>query len=310
MALFEIQVSGRIPKYFFGTLMKEFRDELSLAVELCKGENVEDENDFLNLIFNLPMDGPGNHVEELFNEISREDLAKLPNFNRVVNEYIEEEFGHYIMMEALFNYPEYRSLGYGTFTGISLFEDDATIAVYDYDGNEVMSETSLSDFMEGDGGGNTDEIEEGDDGYEDLLKIRKIKDVNPDFGFSTGDSEYTHWNINEHGCKFVDDELEYPGLVKFDNENGREYGVTIYFDDITTWSFMVETGDEEFDFSKITFVGYPGSHEFRGNDVAFSHVFYREELLDMEENWHRDKGIELKYGESRGLERLDFFLYR
>jgi hypothetical protein len=199
------------------------------------------------------MDGPGNHVEELFNEISREDLAKLPNFNRVVNEYIEEDFGHYIMMEALFDYPEYRSLGYGTFTGISLFEDDATIAVYDYDGNEVMSETNLSDFMEGDSGGNTDEMEEGAEGYEDLLKIRKIKAANPDFGFSSGENEYTHWNINEHGCKFVNDQLEYPGLVKFDEEQGREHGVTIYFDDITTWSFMVETGDEEFDFSKITF---------------------------------------------------------
>jgi hypothetical protein len=29
----------------------------------------------------------------------------------------------------------------------------------------------------------------------------------------------------------------------------------------------------------------------------------------MEENWHRDKGIEMKYGETRGYERLDFFLY-
>ncbi len=309
MGLFEIQVSGRIPKYFFGTLMKEFRDELSLAVELCKGENVEDENDFLNLIFNLPMDGPTNHLEELFNEISREDLAKLPNFNRVVNEYIEEEFGHYIMMEALFDYPDYRGVGYGTFTGISFFEDDATIAVYDYDGNEVMTETNLSDFIEETSSGSTDETEEGDDSYEDLLQIRKIKEANPNFGFSTGDNEYTYWGKNEHGCKFINDQLEYPELIKFDDNNDRDNGVTIYFDDITTWSFMVETGEEEFDLSKITFVNYPGSNDFRGNDVIFSHVFYGEELLDMEENWLRDKGIEMKYGKTRGYERLDFFLY-
>jgi len=310
MGLFEIQVSGRIPKYFFGTLMKEFRDELTQAVELCKGENVEDENDFLNLIFNLPMDGPGNHVEELFEEISRDDLAKLPNFNRVVNEYIEEEFCHYIMMEALFDYPEYRNNGYGTFCGISLFEDDATISVYDEEGLAVFEETRLSDFIEG-GEDNisNEETEEGDNRFDQLVQIRKIKAANTNLGFSEGENEFTYWFTNEHGCKFISDSMSYPKLEEFLKENDKEQGLTIYFDDITTWSFMVETEDDEIDMSKLSFVSYSGSQEFRGNDVLFSHVFYGEELLDMEENWHRDKGIELTYGKSRRYETLNFFLY-
>ena len=312
MGLFEVQVSGRIPKYFFGTLRHEFRDELAQAVELCKGEEVENENDFLNLIFKLTLQGlfNSNPVEELFNEISKENLEKLPNFNKVVQDYIEEDFGHLIMMETLFDYPEYLRAGYGTFCGISLFEDDARISVYTEDGETIMDETSLSDFIEG--GEETlsnEEVEEDHERFSELLQIRKIKAANPEFGFSEGENEFTYWHTNEFGCKFINDAIEYPALVQFDEENDREHGVTINFDDITTWSFMVETGEEEFDMSKLSFVCYNGSQEFRGNDVLFSHVFYGEELLDMDENWHRDKGIELNYGESRGYERLDFFLY-
>ena len=73
MAEIEINVSGRIPKYFFGVLDEKYRDEVKEALQYCN-EDVETENDFLNLVFNLTLDGWGDPKEALFNAISKEDL--------------------------------------------------------------------------------------------------------------------------------------------------------------------------------------------------------------------------------------------
>ena len=80
MAEIEINVSGRIPKYFIGVLDEKYRDEVKEALQYCN-EDVETENDFLNLVFNLTLEGWGDPKEALFNAISKEDLEKLPNFN-------------------------------------------------------------------------------------------------------------------------------------------------------------------------------------------------------------------------------------
>jgi len=84
MAQIEINVSGRIPKYFFGVLNEKYRDEVKESLQYCN-EDVETENDFLNLVFSLTLDGWDDPKEALFNAISKEDLEKLPNFNELVN---------------------------------------------------------------------------------------------------------------------------------------------------------------------------------------------------------------------------------
>ena len=101
-------------------------------------------------------------------------------------------------------------------------------------------------------------------------------------------------------------------MNEFTESNPIGDQVTIYVDDITTWTFYIDTEDEEFDMKNLTFVSYPGAEEFRNSacEVVFSHLFYKNELINPDENWIRDKGITLMYGESRGLDRLDFFINR
>lgn len=70
-------------------------------------------------------------------------------------------------------------------------------------------------------------------------------------------------------------------MTEFEKNNNREYGVTVYFDDITTWSFMIETEEDEIDMSKLTFVNYSGSEEFRSSNVVFNHLFYGNDLLEV-----------------------------
>jgi hypothetical protein len=59
-------------------------------------------------------------------------------------------------------------------------------------------------------------------------------------------------------------------------------------------------------------VSYSRAEEFRNSacEIIFSHLFYKNGLIQPDENWLRDKGISLMYGESRGSDRLDFLLYR
>jgi len=125
MAQIEINVSGRIPKYFFGVLNEKYRDEVKESLQYCN-EDVETENDFLNLVFSLTLDGWDDPKEALFNAISKEDLEKLPNFNELVNDFIENGGSHYEMIDCLFDHPDLRK--YGSYCGISFFEDDARIS--------------------------------------------------------------------------------------------------------------------------------------------------------------------------------------
>ncbi len=305
MAQVEINVSGRIPKYFFGVLREEYRDEVKEALQYCN-EDIETENDFINLVFSLTLDGWGDPQEDLFNAISKEDLEKLPKFNELVNDFIENGGSHFEMIDCLFDNPD---LGkYGSYYGISFFESDAQISVL-VDDETLIEETSLEEFCNGETFW-AEDVEEGTEEYNDVQRINEFKSVNSEFGFDTEDDYYS-WNKNEQGATFLSCELMYPELEEFTESNSREEQVTVYFDDITTWAFYIDTEDEEFDMKNLTFVSYPGAEEFRNSacDIVFSHLFYKNELIQPDENWIRDKGITLMYGESRGLDRLDFLLH-
>lgn len=306
MAQVEINVSGRIPKYFFGVLKEEYRDEVKEALQYCN-EDVETANDFLNLIFSLTLDGWNDPKEALFNAISKEDLEKLKNFNELVNNFIENGGSHFEMIDWLFDNPDLRK--YGTYYGISLFENDAQISIL-VDDKTLIEEVSLKDFCNGETFC-AEDVEEGTEEYGDVQRINEFKSLNSEFGFD-GQDEYYSWNKNEVGATFLSCRLEYSELSEFEESQPKEEQVTIYFDDITNWTFYIDTQDEEFDMKNLTFVSDPGTEEFRNSacDLVFSHLFYKNEIIEPDENWIRDKGITLMYGESRGLEDLGFFLYQ
>lgn len=306
MSKVKIEITGRIPKYFFGALKEEFRLEIKQALDLSNG-SVETENDFVNLIFNLALDGLDDAKERIYNCISKENLESLPNLNRVVN---EKHDNHFHLIDRLFDSP--RLSKYGSEYGISFFEDDANISISNENNNEgIVQETTLQEFsnapIDGFWG---EEVEEGGEGFEDLQRINELISSNVDFGFSVDDGLCFGWEKNEMGCTFLDCELNYPDLEEFLNSNEESNQVTIYFDDITNWTFVIDTKDQDFDAKNLTFVNYRPSEEFRNSarEIIFSHLFYKNDLILPEENLVRDKGITLTYGDSRELESLNFFL--
>ena len=309
MAQIQINLSGRIPKYFFGVLNEKYRDEVKESLQYSN-EDVETENDFLNLVFSLTLDSIwADPKETLFNAISKEDLEKLPNFNELVNDFIENGGNHYEMIDCLFDHPDLTK--YGSFYGISFFENDAQISIVDAENDQILvEEISLKDFVSGQVFCYQD-AEEGTEEHKEAQRINKFRSVNSDFGFDVEDDNYS-WIKNEAGATFLWTSLKYPELDELIESHPKEEQATIYFDDITTWSFCIDTEDEEFDMKNLTFVDHAGAADFRnsGCEMVFSHLFYKNELIQPDENQHRDKGITLMYGESRGLDRLDFFINR
>ena len=297
----EVVVSGRIPKYMFGVLQEKYRSEVKQALEFCKNEDIETPSQFLSLIFGLTLEGFRDPQEELFEAISKEDLEKLPNLNSLVNDFIENGGSHFEMLDCLLDYPEE---GYGYSAGcVSLIEDDATISIY-VDEKPIIEAVELKEFANCELWGNSDDDKETDE----FKRVKELTESSTAQFILTDPNEGgPNWGINEHGAMFLNDWISFTNWEEFCDSNERENLVTIYFDDITTWSFYFSA--ENFDIKDLTFVNHNNAEEFRNSShILFSYLFYKNEQIEPSENWLRDKGITLNYGENR-LEDLNFFLY-
>jgi len=297
----EVVVSGRIPKYLFGVLQEKYRDEVRQGLELCKNEDVTTVSDFINLIFSLTLECFNDPQEELFNSISKEDLAKLPNLNELVNDFIENGGSHFEMIDCLLDYPQE---GYGFSSGcVSFFEDDATISI-SVDDNFLVKGVTLKEFANCEEGGNSEDDKE----TPEFLRVKElVENSNAQFILSHPDDGAPSWGINEQGSMFLNDWPTFDNWEQFCDGNDKDYGVTIYFDDITNWSFYFEA--ENFELKDLTFVNNNNAEEFRNSSyIIFSYLFYKNEQIEPSEEWIRDKGITLKYGDDH-RETLGFYLY-
>ena len=281
-----IQVSGRIPKYFFGTLREEYQQEIEEILDCCH-EDIETEQDFLEKILGLTLEDSRSEREAFFEEvISEEELAKFPEFKKLHEDIIEEDAMHFRLFEMLFDSD-------WTFGYMSFFETDARVEITS--GDETMFEGTLEEFSDVSSGGNMEE----DGDSEDAEEIRQLAAANPSYGM---DVEYGSWSRNEKGALFVQASVDAPGLVEMSKS---DYSVTIHMDDIVDHAFYVEA--DSFDMSKLAFVSHIWADQFRNSacETKFNYVFYDREEVWHEETWHRDKGISLYYNSD---DSLDFLL--
>ena len=283
----EIKVSGRIPKYFFGTLAEEYQKEIEEILDYCH-DDIETEQDFLEKFLELTLDGSHSAFESFFDEvIPEEEFAKFAAFKEAFDIIKDESAGHYRLMEIMFDTD-------WTFGEVVFFESDAQIEIT-ADG-ETLYEGTLEDFDDEGSGGNMEEDSESEDAGE----IRLLSAKNPSFGM---DPEYCDWNRNSRGCLFTRINIDPEGLTKMSKS---DYGVTIYMDDIIEYFFYL--GEvEDFDMSKLTFASHAWADQFRNSacPTKFSYVFYDNEAIDRDQNWIRDKGVTLYYNSD---DSLDFLL--
>jgi hypothetical protein len=159
----KIKVSGRIPKYLFGTLNQKYRNELEEALTYCNGE-IETEQDFLYAILKMTLEDSENAREEFLNIITKENLQRLTNFNRLVNQIIEGDWNHFELIDDsdFFTCPDYNN-GY-----ITMFEGDSHITIFKND-EEILEEMKLSDFVKDINSWNSDDDSETESTFKDTL---------------------------------------------------------------------------------------------------------------------------------------------
>lgn len=296
----KIEITGRIPKYYFGVLKEKFQEEIQEALLYVKDENIQTTEDFVRLIFDLTSEIT-DPVKALWKTISKANLKKLPNLYETITEYIKDDSGSMSkLIEELFDTV---GDGYVSDGCISFFENDATMIV-SVDEEVILKDVKLKEFVSSVESGNNAENRN----TEAYQKVKALMDKNPKFVFTDDEnSDFPTWEINEQGCLFVTDWLSPESLTDFSENQPYEHQVTICFDTIVTWIFNIETDD--FKMSDLTFLKLGNSDDFRDSsaETVFNYMFYKNELIDPIEIFWRYKAVDLHYGEDR-TESLRFLL--
>jgi hypothetical protein len=286
----KIVVGGRIPKYFFATLNEDFRNELSEALRYCS-EEIESEQDFLNLILDMTLENSEQSREDFFKIISNEDLKRLPNFNKLVDDIITYDWNHFELLDSeFFEIPNWNG-GY-----LTMFEGDAHITIWKNE-EKIVDEVRLDRFSEKVAEWHTDDHQEN----QDLTSLRIMKDLMFRNKEHFDGSDYFGWGRNQEGCFFLEGYFNPPAFNEFieqsriNNEYNTGGQLSIYFDDYADWTFYITT--ENFEMKDLTFVNWSTCEQFRNSafPCKFVELYYKGGLVYPEENWYRDKGISLSY---------------
>lgn len=284
-----IELSGRIAKYFFGSVKEDFQEELKGVLEYCSDE-ISTEEDFLRMLLKMTLEDRETAREDFFCYIEESDLEdNFPNLHRLIMDMEEYSYDHHALYDELFDTAEYWDGGTGY---VSFFESDANIRILIND-EEKVKKQNLSSFFKSVEKGNT---EEGPTNKNvELFIERNIE--------TWGLSESLSFSKNQQGCFLIEDWFTPSSLIDLSELDNN---VTILHDDIITYSFTIYT--DEFKFEDLLFLGFSNYSDFRNSseDNIFNYLFYKNEIVTPDESWERDKGITLNFKPKK--ERLDFLL--
>lgn len=291
----KISLTGRIPKYFFASLKKEFRDELPIALELSNGE-IKTEEEFLKLVFEMCLEFFHDAREKITNIFTDDKLEKIPNFSKLINQIIYEDWGHLLLINYgdIFEFPEYNK---GMLT---IFKGDSIIKI-SKNSEDLIKGKILKSFADTPQHWFSDD--ESEPSYQNMQSLieSNLHDL--------GESDDFCWGKNEFGNYFLRGWFSpesYSDFIKNTRINDEYVGdgqLSIFFDDIATYDFEFET--EKFDPSKLVFVNWQNCQQFRYDAwcCEFINIYYDGMKIQPVENWHTDLGIHLSY-EDETLENL------
>ena len=275
----EIEISGRIPNYFFGAVREEYLEELQTALD-CASEDIEEIGDVIKALFHTTLDNFfENHLETLKSNFDMEIIAeKCPKIMEIIQMVEDDEMGgHYRFYEWFLDDPSH---------DLEVIEDDAYITIT-VNEEIVVEKQELKKFL-----GETDFPD-----YKDAKTtaiVTALLDANKEtYGIDYDVlEEDIGIGVSKNGVKQFHHWMEHENFKEF---KSRKNNVTICHDNITVFNFGFET--ENFDLAKLIFLGYSNMADFRhsGREYVGSYLAYDSKVLDCDTDWIRDKGIELMY---------------
>jgi hypothetical protein len=284
-----IEISGRIPKYFFGSLKEDFKEEIKNVLEYCS-EELSTEEEFLQILLLMTLEDKETAKEDFFSYLEESDLEEnFPNLHRLVIEMDEYDFDHFALYEELFDTAEYWDGGTGF---ISFFESDTNIRIL-LDNKEIVQEEKLASFFKSIESGHTEE-------GPTSKRVESFLERNKDHW---GLSESLGFTKNSHGCYLIDDWFTPHSLSDLSEKDDL---VSIEHDDIITYTYLIFSSD--FKFEDLLFLSHSNYADFinSSEDTQFNFLFYKNEIVTPDESWDRDKGINLKFKPK--FESLSFLL--
>lgn len=277
MKSININISGRIPNYMFGILLPEYYEECQPAVSYAS-EDIETVEDLLRLLYETVLEGGWDDGVDKFKK--NMDMGKFKENCPLLFQFFEraEEggIGHYQFYETVFDMAWNDE--------VNLIEDDAFITIT-VDDQEEVAKQKLADFL-----GETQWVEEEEDPKTAAIVKAFWAKHQADFTLHE-DTEF-----NAHKSKNGVLQLhEWIGPKDLSAYKVINRNVTFEHDNIVDFDFYINA--EEFDLSKLAFLGFSNVADFHNSAPEYvgSFVAYDNELIHPDQNIHRDKGFTLNY---------------
>ena len=270
-----IIISGRISNYMFGILGDEAYAECEKAISYAT-DDIETMADFVKMYYETTLyDGDG---MEIFLENMDMDQFKsnCPLLSEFLNNVKEGNASHLQFYEEILDM---------SWEQVNIIEDDALITIT-VDDNEIVSGQTLKDFL--------GEIEQIFDEEDDPKTIEKAREFWAKNGakFNMEDSEEFQVSKAANGVLLFNEWIQPTRLSEYKT---RERNITVEHDNIVDFDYYFEIVD--FDISKLTFLKFANATDFHksGPDYVGSYLSYNNDIIEPDQNIHRDKGFTIHY---------------
>jgi hypothetical protein len=281
-----IIISGRISNYMFGILGDEAYAECEKAISYAT-DDIETMADFVKMYYETTLyDGDG---MEIFLENMDMDQFKsnCPLLSEFLNNVKEGNASHLQFYEEILDM---------SWEQVNIIEDDALITIT-VDDNEIVSGQTLKDFL--------GEIEQIFDEEDDPKTIEKAREFWAKNGakFNMEDSEEFQVSKAANGVLLFNEWIQPTRLSDYKT---RERNITVEHDNIVDFDYYFEIVD--FDISKLTFLKFANATDFHksGPDYVGSYLSYNNDIIEPDQNIHRDKGFTIHYEPT--FQSCDFLL--
>ncbi|MFT6936633.1 MAG: hypothetical protein ACJA1N_000932 [Saprospiraceae bacterium] len=279
----EIKISGRIPEYYFASVKEEYIEVFEKAIEHAN-ENMDTMETFLQALLKTTLEDKEEDMEIFKADMDMEEVRKdCPKLVELLDMIKEDDMDHYALYDEIFDTPyEPR---------VIFIEDDAHISITkNWGKDEVLAEQKLIDFLGAEE--NLDLTEDKNEAIKNQVTAL-YEAQNHEFVFDGKVEEFSVFQSPKKTLTICNcmkpDDLTTDGFLE------KEHDVVIIHDDIVDYTFDITT--KNFDLAKITFLQFGRADEIRnsGPELVANYLFYGNEHISSDRNWHRDKGIELKY---------------
>ena len=281
-----INISGRISNYMFGILGDVAYAECEKALSYAS-DDIETIADFVKMYYETTLyDGDG--MEIFLENMDMEQFnSNCPLLSEFLNNVKEGNASYLQFYEEILDM---------SWEQVNIIEDDALITIT-VDEKEIVSAQPLKDFF-----GEIEQIFDEEDDPEAVAIAREFWSKNG-VDFNMEDSDEFQVSKAANGVLLFNEWIQPTRLTDYKTRNRN---ITVEHDNIVDFDYYFDAVD--FDVTKLAFLKFANATDFHksGSDYVGSYLAYNNDIVEPDQNIHRDKGFTIHYEPT--LQSCDFLL--